>query len=213
MTASVHAGRSWWGWGRMDAAVTAGEREALVRRVRALLPTAELTLHEAPEPSDLAVPIPAVALPPPLAQLASTEVVDRLAHARGKAYRDVVRNLKGDIGRVPDAVVRPASEHDVVDVLDWASGADVAVIPYGGGSSVVGGIEPRFDEHAGVVTLDLERLDRVLEVDPISRAALIEAGIYGPHLEEQVKSYGLTLRHFPQSFEFSTLVGHLAIEE
>ena len=210
MTPSVHAGRSWWGWGRMDAAVTAGEREALVRRVRALLPTAELTLHEAPEPSDLAVPKPAVALPPPLAQLASTEVVDRLAHARGKAYRDVVRNLKGDIGRVPDAVVRPASEHDVVDVLDWASGADVAIIPYGGGSSVVGGIEPRFDEHAGVVTLDLERLDRVLEVDPISRAALIEAGVYGPHLEEQLRSSGLTLRHFPQSFEFSTLGGWLA---
>jgi alkyldihydroxyacetonephosphate synthase len=210
MTASVHAGRSWWGWGRADAAVTAGEREALVRRVRVLLPAAELELHEAPEPSDLGVPKSAVALPPSLAQLASTDVVDRLAHARGKAYRDVVRNLKGDIGRVPDAVVRPATEQDVVDVLEWASAADVAVIPYGGGSSVVGGVEPRFDGHAGVASVDLERLNRVFEVDPVSRAGLIEAGVYGPHLEERLKPYGLTLRHFPQSFEFSTLGGWLA---
>jgi alkyldihydroxyacetonephosphate synthase len=142
--------------------------------------------------------------------LASTDFVDRLAHARGKAYRDVVRNLKGDIGRVPDAVVRPASEQDIVDVLDWASVADVAVIPYGGGSSVVGGVEPRFHDHTGVVTLDLERLNRVLEIDPVSRAALIQAGVYGPHLEEQLKPHGLTTRHFPQSFEFSTLGGWLA---
>ena len=171
-------------------------------------PLPELTLHEAPEPSDLAVPRPVVALPPTLAQLASTEVVDRLAHARGKAYRDVVRNLKGDIGRVPDAVVRPASEQDIVDVLDWASGADVAVIPLWRWIKCCWRSRATVrDEHAGVVALDLEQLDRVLEVDPISRAALIEAGVYGPRLEEQVKSYGLTLRHFPQSFEFSTLRG------
>jgi alkyldihydroxyacetonephosphate synthase len=210
MTPTVHAYRSWWGWGRRDAAVTAEERDALVTRVRALLPEAELAFHEAPEPSDLGVPKSAIALPPSLAKVASTDVVDRLAHARGKAYRDIVRNLRGEVGRVPDAVVRPTSEQDIVDVLDWASLADVAVIPYGGGSSVVGGIEPRFDDHAGVVSLDLERLNRVLEVDPVSRAGLIEAGVYGPHLEEQLKSSGLTLRHFPQSFEFSTLGGWLA---
>jgi alkyldihydroxyacetonephosphate synthase len=210
MTPSVHTGRSWWGWGRTDAAVTPTEREAIVKRVHALLPDADLALHAAPDPSTLGVPQPSVSLPKPLAQLASMDVVDRLAHARGKAYRDIVRNLKGDIGRVPDCVVRPASEQDITDVLDWASSADVAVIPYGGGSSVVGGVEPRFEDHAGVVSLDLERLNRVLEVDSVSRAGLIEAGAYGPHLEEQLKPYGLTLRHFPQSFEFSTLGGWLA---
>jgi alkyldihydroxyacetonephosphate synthase len=210
MTPSVHAYRSWWGWGRVDAAVTAGEREALVSRVHSLLPDADLTFHEAPEPSTLGVVKPAVAPPTSLAKLSSMDVIDRLAHARGKAYRDVVCNLKGDIGRVPDAVVRPASEQDIIDVLDWASSADVAVIPYGGGSSVVGGVEPRFEDHAGVVSLDLERLNQVLEVDRVSRAGLIEAGVYGPHLEEQLKPYELTLRHFPQSFEFSTLGGWLA---
>jgi alkyldihydroxyacetonephosphate synthase len=210
MTPTVHADRSWWGWGRLDAAVTVEEREALVTRVRTLLPEAELAFHEAPESSTLGVPKPAVVLPPSLVKLASMDVVDRLAHARGKAYRDIVRNLRGEVGRVPDAVVRPTSEQDIIDVLDWASSADVAVIPYGGGSSVVGGVEPRFDDHAGVASLDLERLNRVLEVDPVSRAGLIEAGVYGPHLEEQLKPHGLTLRHFPQSFEFSTLGGWLA---
>jgi alkyldihydroxyacetonephosphate synthase len=210
MTPSAHTARSWWGWGRTDAALTPIEREALVNRVRALLPDAELSFHSAPEPTTLAVPTPDVTLPAPLAKLVSTDVVDRLAHGRGKAYRDVVRNLQGVVGRLPDAVVRPASEQDIIDVLDWASSADVAVIPYGGGSSVVGGVEPRFSDHRGVVSLDLEWLNRVLEVDPVSRAGLIEAGAYGPHLEAQLKPYGLTLRHFPQSFEFSTLGGWLA---
>ncbi|MGH3647308.1 MAG: FAD-binding oxidoreductase, partial [Micromonosporaceae bacterium] len=99
----------------------------------------------------------------------------------------------------------------VVDLLDWAADADVAVVPYGGGSSVVGGVECRDPgDRAGVVSLDLTRLDRVLEVDPVSRAARIQAGAFGPALEEQLKPHGLTLRHFPQSFEFSTLGGWLA---
>ena len=81
-------------------------------------------------------------------------------------------------------------------------------MPYGGGSSVVGGVEPRFDGPA--VTLDLGRLDRVLEVDATSRAARVQGGVLGPHLEDQLRPHGLTLRHFPQSFEFSTLGGWLA---
>jgi alkyldihydroxyacetonephosphate synthase len=82
------------------------------------------------------------------------------------------------------------------------------LIPYGGGSSVVGGVEPRFDGPA--LTLDMSGLDRVLEVDPVSQAARIQAGIYGPALESRLRPHGLTLRHFPQSFEFSTLGGWLA---
>ena len=81
-------------------------------------------------------------------------------------------------------------------------------MPYGGGSSVVGGVEPRFDGPA--LTLDLGRLDRVVEVDATSRAARVQGGVLGPHLEDQLRPHGLTLRHFPQSFEFSTLGGWLA---
>ncbi|MDT7788304.1 MAG: alkyldihydroxyacetonephosphate synthase, partial [Pseudonocardiales bacterium] len=191
--------RSWWGWGNVEDAVTPDERRALVDRVRAVLPDADLTFHAPPDPSSLDVSPPRVSPP---GDLYSTSVVDRLSHARGQAYRDVTRNLAGDVGPLPDAVARPRTEQDVVDVLDWCSSAGVAVIPFGGGTSVVGGVEPR--ELDRVVTLDLSLLDRVLEVDPVSRAARIQAGVFGPSLEAQLKPHGLTLRHFPQSFEFST---------
>ncbi|MFD5825241.1 FAD-binding oxidoreductase [Lentzea sp. NPDC060358] len=197
--------RSWWGWGTVEDAVTPEERRALVDRVRAVLPDADLTLHEPPDPSSLDLPASRV-VPP--GDLWSADPVDRLAHARGQAYRDVTRNLAGDVGPLPDAVARPRTEQDVVDVLDWCSSNDVAVIPFGGGTSVVGGVEPRDLDR--VVTLDLTRLDQVLEVDPTSRAARIQAGVLGPSLEAQLKEHSLTLRHFPQSFEFSTLGGWLA---
>ncbi|HVW27988.1 MAG TPA: FAD-binding oxidoreductase [Polyangiaceae bacterium] len=202
--------RSWWGWGTVEDAAGPEEREALAARVRALVPEAALELHAPPDPRSLGVGQPRVRPPASLALLASSDVVDRVAHARGKAYRDVVRNLMGDVAHVPDLVVRPETEQHVVDVLDWCSREGVAVIPFGGGSSVVAGVEPRFDGYPGVVTLDLERLDRVLEVDRTSRAARIQAGVYGPRLEAALRPHGLTLRHFPQSFEFSTLGGWLA---
>ena len=96
-------------------------------------------------------------------------------------------------------------------LLDWCSSANVAAIPYGGGSSVVGGIEGDVgDEFAGVVSIDLTGLGEVLEVDSVSRAARIQAGALGPSLEGQLRPHGYTLRHFPQSFELSTLGGWLA---
>ncbi|MFD1150561.1 FAD-binding oxidoreductase [Saccharothrix hoggarensis] len=202
--------RSWWGWGNVEDAVAGPERAALVGRVAALLPGQDLTDHEPPDPAALDLPPARVRPPTSLAGLCSDDPADRAAHARGKAFRDVVRNLHGDLRHVPDLVVRPASEQDVVDVLDWCGRAGVAVVPYGGGSSVVGGVEPRVTGFAGAVTLDLGRLDRVVEVDATSRAARVRAGVLGPHLEEQLRPSGLTLRHFPQSFEFSTLGGWLA---
>src|SRR5699024_10242602 len=117
----------------------------------------------------------------------------------------------GQLEHVPDLVVRPTSERDIVDVLDWCTRADVAVIAYGGGSSVVGGIEPRLDgDYAGAISLDLGELSGVLDIDRTSRAARIQAGTFGPALENHLRPHGLSLRHFPQSFEFSTLGGWLA---
>ena len=173
-----------------------------------LLPGRDLTDHPPPDPRSLDIPLPRVTPPGSLAGLCSPDPVDRLAHARGKAFRDVVRNLHGDVEHLPDIVARPRAEQDVIDLLDWCTSTSIAVIPYGGGSSVVGGVEPRFDGPA--VTIDLEHLDRVVEVDRVSRAARIQAGVYGPHLEDQLRPAGLTLRHFPQSFAYSTLGGWLA---
>jgi alkyldihydroxyacetonephosphate synthase len=200
--------RSWWGWGATSEAVTDEEAADLVARAALLAPDHDFTDHPPPDPRRLDVPAPRVRPPAGLAALASDDPVDRLGHGRGKAFRDVVRNLRGEVGNVPDLVLRPRTEQDVVDVLDWCTDAGVPLIPYGGGSSVVGGVEPRFDGPA--VTLDLERLDRVLEIDTVSGAARIQAGVLGPVLEDQLRPHGLTLRHFPQSFAWSTLGGWLA---
>ncbi|HET7455535.1 MAG TPA: FAD-binding oxidoreductase [Solirubrobacterales bacterium] len=134
---------------------------------------------------------------------------ERVAHSLGKAYRDVVRGFYGKFENPPDLVAFPKDESEIEAVLSWAEAEGAAVVPFGGGTSVVGGIEPRLGERA-VVSLDLRRLDRVLEVDPTSLAARIQAGALGPGLEDQLRERGLTLRHFPQSFEYSTLGGWIA---
>ena len=123
----------------------------------------------------------------------------------------MVRGFRGRIEHPPDLVAHPGDEREVEQVLDWCSEEGLAVVPFGGGTSVVGGVEPRVgDAYPGSVTIDLRRLDRVLEVDRASNAARIQAGTLGPHLEDQLRDRALTLRHFPQSFEFSSLGGWIA---
>jgi alkyldihydroxyacetonephosphate synthase len=154
---------------------------------------------------------PRIEPPPSLEGLFRSDPYERVSHALGKAYRDVVRGFRGKIEHPPDLVAHPGDEHEVEQVLGWCSEQGVAVVPFGGGTSVVGGVEPRVgDAYPAAVTLDLRRLDRVLDVDPASKAARIQAGALGPHLEDQLREHGLTLRHFPQSFEFSSLGGWVA---
>jgi alkyldihydroxyacetonephosphate synthase len=132
----------------------------------------------------------------------------RLMHARGRSYRDLIQLRLGDIPNPPDAVVFPSSEDQVLRVLGLAGEYGLAVIPFGGGSSVVGGVEPRGPRPA--LALSLARLNRVLAIDSVSHTANLEAGIYGPALEDALGARGFTLGHFPQSFEFSTLGGWIA---
>ncbi|HEX9967181.1 MAG TPA: FAD-binding oxidoreductase [Solirubrobacterales bacterium] len=144
--------------------------------------------------------------PGDLGDLFTDDRYERVSRALGKAYRDVVRGFRGEFENPPDLVATPRDESEVEAVLSWAEAEGAAVIPFGGGTSVVGGVEGRLGERP-FVSLDLRRLDRVLEVDGESLAARIQAGATGPALEEQLRGHGLTLRHFPQSFEFSTLGG------
>jgi alkyldihydroxyacetonephosphate synthase len=165
-----------------------------------------------PVPLDaVRLPEPRIVAPAALGGLCSTGRWDRAAHTYGRSYRDVVRAFRGELTHPPDVVAFPTDETDVVALLDWCAGAGIAAIPYGGGSSVVGGVEADVgDGYRGAVSIDMTRLDRVLEIDWTSRAARIQAGALGPVLEDQLRPHGLTLRHFPQSFEFSTLGGWLA---
>ena len=120
--------------------------------------------------------------------------------------------MLGDYDCAPDVVAYPRNEAEISAVMDWAGGVGASLTPFGGGSSVCGGVEPRADgiRYKAAVTLDLRNLGKVVEVDQASRAALIEGGAYGPSLENQLKPHGVTLRHFPQSFEYSTLGGWIA---
>ena len=166
---------------------------------------------EPPRVEELTLRPPRIAAPAALEALCTDEPHERAGHAYGKSYRDLVRALRRDFPEPPDLVALPESEQDVAAILDWCTGSRIAVVPYGGGSSVVGGVEPDVgDGFAGAVSLDLRRLGRVLHVDERSRAAEVEAGVLGPSLEEQLQPHGLTFRHFPQSFEFSTLGGWIA---
>jgi len=147
--------------------------------------------------------------PGELGDLFSDGHYERVSHSLGKAYRDVVRGFRGEFENPPDLVAFPRDESEIEVVLSWAEAEGAAVVPFGGGTSVVGGIEARLEDRP-VVSLDLRRLDRVLEVDAESLAARIQAGATGPVLEGQLREHGLTLRHFPQSFEYSTLGGWVA---
>jgi alkyldihydroxyacetonephosphate synthase len=201
--------RNRWGWGFQDAAIGAAEAHAAAPGVVEMLGFGSTEVEE--PAAELALPAPRVAAPSALAAICSSEDRDRACHSLGKSYVDTIRGFRGRYEHAVDLVVRPRGEPDVEAVLEWAAGANVAVIPYGGGTSVVGGVEPRvpgsFD---GAVSLDLGALDRVLEIDPVSRAARIGAGASGPRLEEQLAAHGLTMRFYPQSFELSTLGGWIA---
>src|SRR2546427_4049989 len=200
-----------WGWGYEDQWPTV---EALREGAGALaerLDEIAIVVDGIEEPASLQalkLRAPRVGVPGDLAQIAADDGHARASHALGKSYVDVVRGFRGEFEHPPDFVVFPRDEHDVERVLEWCSGQRVAAIPYGGGTSVVGGVSPDIpDGYNGVVSVDVRALDRVLEVDQLSRAARIQAGAAGPVLESGLGAHGMTLRHFPQSFEFSTLGG------
>ncbi len=158
---------------------------------------------------EVEVRAPRLRRPEAFGDLFSDEKYERVSRALGKAYRDVVRGHRGEFEHPPDLVALPRDSSEVETVLSWAEAEGAAVVPFGGGTSVVGGVEARLGDRP-VVTMDLRRLDRLVEVDPTSLAARIEAGATGPRLEEQLREHGLTMRCFPQSFEYSTLGGWIA---
>ncbi len=203
--------RKHWGWGYEDQQPDRAALEGIARSVGERLGF-EVDRIEEPVPLEaIELPKPRLKAPKELAEMFSSERYDRVSHALGKAYRDVVRGMRGEFEHPPDLVAYPESPEDVDSLLNFCADQRAAAIPYGGGTSVVGGVEPRVgDDYRGVVTIDLRRMNRVLEVDPVSRAARIQAGALGPDLEDQLREHGLTLRHFPQSFEYSTLGGWIA---
>lgn len=201
--------RKFWGWGHVDHVVPA-ETVAFAEASLGALLGATLARREPPRVEDVPLRAPRFELPPSLAHLGSSTPFERLNHALGKSYRDIARAIARRVPHPPDVVAYPESEADVVNLLDHATRERIAVVPYGGGSSVAGGVEPKCDGFDKTMSLDLGKLDRVLAIDAASRAAHVQGGALGPRIEEQLRPHGLTLRHFPQSFEFSSLGGWIA---
>jgi alkyldihydroxyacetonephosphate synthase len=143
-------------------------------------------------------------------EFVSIDPLDRVVHARGKSLRDLIWQRSGDLRRVSDVIVRPGSEEEVTATLQAAMRFDAVVIPFGGGSSISGSLQAPATENRPVITIDLERLNKVLEIDSGSRLARVQAGVFGPHMEEQLGALGYTFGHFPDSFMHSTLGGWIA---
>ena len=203
--------RKHWGWGYEDQQPDRAALEAGAGAVRERLGFAIERIEEPVPLEAIELPPPRISPPPALAERVSADRYDRVSHALGKAYRDVVRGFRGEVANAPDLVAFPRAEEDVERLLAWCAEANSAAVPYGGGTSVVGGVEPHVGEgYAGTVSIDLRRLDRVLEVDRTSRTARVQAGVLGPALSDQLRERDLAFRHFPQSFEYSTLGGWIA---
>lgn len=164
------------------------------------------------------VVLPASALPAPAAALVDvvgrdhvrTDQESRVRHTRGKSTADLLRMRAGDGSDAPDAVVSPGSHDDVVRVLRVCSEHSVAVVPFGGGTSVVGGLTPDRTARTAVIAMDLARLDRVVDIDEESRLATLEPGLRAPVAEERLRAHGFTLGHFPQSYEWASIGGFAA---
>ena len=198
----------WSRWG--DPAMAAPLPDAAHALVDAFIGTTD-TPAVAPDEVRLTDPLPENLLAG-LREIVGAEHVltdheSRLHRTRGKSTPDLLRLRQGDGTDSPDAVVRPADHDEVAAVIDWCVEHHVALVPFGGGTSVVGGLVARREGYAGVVSLDLGRLDRLLDLDVDSMTATLEPGVRGPRAEELLAEHGLTLGHFPQSFEYASIGG------
>jgi alkyldihydroxyacetonephosphate synthase len=200
-----------WGWGYEDQRPSPEAQRQTAQLAADHLELAFDGLEQPVALEALELTPPRTQAPTELAEICQCDDHARASHALGKSYVDVVNGFRGRFQHLPDFIARPRHEADVERLLEWCAQEHVAAIPFGGGTSVVGGVTPEMpSSYNGAVTIDLRALDRVLEVDPVSRAARIQAGAAGPVLEAQLAEHGLTLRHFPQSFEYSTLGGWIA---
>ena len=209
----------WWGWGDVEASFNSDAHPGFWPYAKS-----QLGIERETPPMQPAVPaLDALQLPEPTinprfldelrSSLRAGQICDsrqeRVVHAYGKGFRDLFRLRRGSAEGAPDLVLYPENENDVLTTLRAAVDHDVVVIPFGGGSNIAGCLE-RMETNRMAVSLDMQRMRRVLAVDSDSFTARVEAGVFGPDLEEQLSAHGMTLGHFPDSFLHSTLGGWIA---
>ncbi len=198
--------RSLWMYGLESDEPTPAQRATRARQLSERLGR-EVEVQPIATADDLELRAPRIAPPDALAGFCHQDNWNRAYHSYG--YDRTSHHLRRHYPNPPDVVAHPRDDAELEAVLEWASGEGHCVIPYGGGSTVVEGVTPPEDT-GPIVTIATDELDQVLEIDDVSRAARIQAGVFGPHLEDQLRPHGFTLRHFPQSFTGSTLGGWIA---
>jgi len=203
--------RRLWGWGYEDESYPQSWTDRILPFLREIFPQA-VPFPPPPGLSDYNLPPPRFS--PPRGEgfpEVSSSPYDRVLHAMGRSLYDLIRLRLGRVESFPDYVAYPEREEEILRIMEWAERERISLVPFGGGSSVTGGVEAILPEGmGGVITVDLSRMNRILSVDEVSRMAEVEAGIYGPELDDLLKERGLTFRHFPQSYPFSTLGGWIA---
>ncbi len=201
----------YWGWGYEGGGLRAAETEALLSTFADSYGIRPTNDGEFPTLEEIALAAPRLTPPTGLAKICTTDSYERVLHAFGQSQPDSIRIFMGDFAHAPDVVAYPESATDIAALFDWCGDVGAALIPYGGGSSVVGGVTSDVGSgYNGTISVDMSRLGQVLEIDDVSRAARIQGGARGPAIETQLRPSGLTLRHFPQSFEHSTFGGWVA---
>ncbi|MGH9134210.1 MAG: FAD-binding oxidoreductase, partial [Ilumatobacteraceae bacterium] len=189
--------RSFWAWCMESEEPTDADRAALAARLSDRYATA-ITAAPVPRAEDAELRAPRISVPDRLSAWCEISTYERAFHAYGAGFTDRTLAFNLQFPNPPDVVAHPRDEQELEVTLEWCDRNGYLAIPYGGGSSVVWGVNPP-DDCGPCVTIALDRLDRVLEIDDVSRAARIQAGVLGPALEQQLKPSGHTLRHFPQS--------------
>jgi alkyldihydroxyacetonephosphate synthase len=201
--------RKFWGWGYEGDVIPPDEMRWLEGRWAKQFKVSQFERTPPPTGEEIRLRPCRLTIPARLRDMCTTEQYERLFHSYGSSFLDSVRIFARDFPNPPDVIAYPRNEQDVLALFDWCNDVGAAVIPFGGGTSVVGGVEPPGD-YPATVTVDMKHMNKVLEIDPVSQTALIQAGTPGPELERQLKQSGFTLRFFPQSFEYSTLGGWIA---
>ena len=208
----------WWGWGDPDIRFPMADKPKLWPWIRQKLGIVS------PSPTEVPIDLSSIHMAPSrasaelLAELGkilpndgiALDPLQRLLHSYGKSFPDLVCVRAGAIRRPPDAVLLPDSHEQVEALVTLAHERNVCLIPFGGGTNIVGGINPEAEEPRPVLTLSLRKMNRLLSLDPGSRVATIQAGALGPKLEADLAAQGYSLGHYPDSFEYSTLGGWLA---
>lgn len=200
--------RSFWTWGFLSDEPSEAERNHAAQQVSQRLGMS-ISPPVVPRIEEIEIREPRLRLPSTLSEFTTTDHAERVTHTYGGHSTELLAAIRGHFPHPPDAVAHPRNEDELDKILDWCTANKVSAIPYGGGTTVVWGVTiPPTCESA--VSIDMDCMSEVLEIDQVSRAARVQAGILGPHLENSLRPHGLTLRHFPQSFPWSTVGGWIA---